>query len=219
MFHSFLLRSPDAPVPVEVAASPAPRLPLTSPVQLTQSERKKTMQLSILGNSGSGKSTLAKWVANRHRAALLDLDTVAWVPGQIAVPRPEAEAGADVLAFCKRSADWVIEGCYANLIEASLALQPKLVLLNPGVEQCLSNCRARPWEPHKYPSKEEQDERLAFLEAWVCDYETRAGPMSLAAHRALFDAYAGPKLELRAVPDLELESAPWRQWLEESHSS
>jgi hypothetical protein len=30
----------------------------------------------------------------------------------------------------------------------------------------------------------------------VREYETRDGPLSLAAHRALFDAFTGDKLEL-----------------------
>ncbi len=41
------------------------------------------MRIAILGNSGSGKSTLARRLAAEAFAAVLDLDTVAWEPGEI----------------------------------------------------------------------------------------------------------------------------------------
>lgn len=160
------------------------------------------MRIAVLGNSGSGKSTLAKWFVERAGAAVLDLDTVAWEPNKIAVPRDASAARADVEAFCRRHEHWVIEGCYAGLVSASLALSPTLVFLNPGVDRCVENCTERPWEPHKYASKEEQDQRLAFLLAWVRDYYTRDGDMSLAAHRACFDAYTGRKVEFTSRVEL-----------------
>ena len=46
-------------------------------------------------------------------------------------------------------------------------------IVEPGREQCLANCRARPWEPHKYASKAQQDEKLAFLLDWVAAYYER----------------------------------------------
>ncbi|BBL72220.1 hypothetical protein MoryE10_28260 [Methylogaea oryzae] len=159
------------------------------------------MRIVILGNSGSGKTTLARRLAAGHGLATLDLDTVAWEPGKIAVPRDPAEAAADVKAFCESNDRRVAEGCYAGLIDAALAYSPTLLFLEPGVETCLSNCRNRPWEPHKYPSKEAQDEKLAFLLAWVSEYYSRDGDLSLRAHQALFDGYAGPKQKLAAADD------------------
>lgn len=67
---------------------------------------------------------------------------------------------------------------------------------NPGVEACIANCRARPWEPEKYPSKEDQDAKLAFLIDWVREYETREDEYSLKSHRALFDRFRGAKREI-----------------------
>ena len=64
------------------------------------------------------------------------------------------------------------------------------------MEQCLENCRNRPWEAHKFRSKAEQDERLAFLLNWVREYYTRDDPLSLRAHEALFQRYLGPKRRL-----------------------
>jgi adenylate kinase family enzyme len=154
------------------------------------------MRVAILGNSGSGKSTLAGWLASRTGAVRLDLDTIAWERGTIAVARSPEAAKADVRTFCSSCERWVLEGCYASLVQAALEFSPLLLFLNPGVDQCVENCRARPWEMHKYSSKEEQDARLAFLLAWVRDYYSRDGDMSLIGHRACFDEYDGPKKEL-----------------------
>lgn len=159
------------------------------------------MRVAILGNSGSGKSTLARRLAARTGAPALDLDTFAWEPGQVAVPRDPARAAADVAAFCATHGAWIIEGCYGELIRATLAHRPILVFLEPGVETCLEHCRARPWEPHKYASKAEQDAKLAFLLDWVRAYDTREGELSLAAHQALFEGYDGPKRRLTEPPD------------------
>ncbi len=159
------------------------------------------MRFAILGNSGSGKSTLARQLAARTGAPSLDLDTLAWVPGQVAVPRDPALAAAEVASFCSATERWIVEGCYGGLIRASLAWAPCLILLDPGEATCLAHCRARPWEPHKYASKAEQDAKLAFLLQWVSDYYTREGDLSLTAHQALFDAYAGPKLKLTGEAD------------------
>ncbi len=158
------------------------------------------MRIAIMGNSGSGKSTLARQFVARDGLAALDLDTVAWEPGKVAIARSRADAVADVKAFCDAQNRWVVEGCYAPLVEATLAYGPTLLFLDPGVEACLSNCRNRPWEPHKYKSKQEQDTYLDFLLTWVRDYYTRDDDPSLAAHQALFDTYSGPKQRLVMGP-------------------
>ena len=100
-----------------------------------------------------------------------------------------------VCAFVDANPEWVVEGCYASLLGAVLADASELRFLNPGVDACVANCRSRPWEPHKYASKAEQDARLEFLLAWVCEYPTRGDEYSLAAHRRLFDAFTGAKGE------------------------
>lgn len=165
------------------------------------------MRIAVLGNSGSGKSTLAAWLAERSGAPRLDLDTVAWEPGQMAVARAPGAATSDVRAFCGSGQAWIVEGCYADLIGQALSFWPVLLFLNPGKARCLANCRRRPWEPHKYVSRAEQDERLPFLLDWVAEYYVREGPMSLPAHRQVYDGYPGQKLELTDVPDLARPAA------------
>src|SRR5262245_5899028 len=150
-----------------------------------------------MGNSGAGKSTLAARLAREHGLAHLDLDTVAWEPG-IAPPRraPLATSIAALDAFTAEHPRWVIEGCYADLLAPAAARSTLLVFLNPGVDACVAHCRARPWEPHKYATKAEQDANLEMLVTWVRDYETRTDEFSLRSHRALFDGFTGPKREL-----------------------
>jgi adenylate kinase family enzyme len=172
------------------------------------------MRIAILGNSGSGKSTLARWLADRRGAPLLDLDTVAWEPNRIALARPVDAAVSDVRAFCTNNTSWVLEGCYANLICAALRFTPILVFLDPGEEQCVSNCRARPWEPHKYASRAAQDERLPSLFTWVRQYYVRDGEMSHSGHNAAYAAYLGPKYLITHTPVLDPPPAQFLAWLD-----
>ena len=151
------------------------------------------MRIAIVGNSGSGKSTLARQLAEVHSLPTLDLDSIAWEPGKVAVARDADVAASDLRGFCDAHEHWVVEGCYGNLTRVALERAPVLLFLEPGVEACLANCRNRPWEPHKYASREEQDQKLEFLLAWVAEYYSRTGSLSLSDHQALFDAYAGRK--------------------------
>lgn len=153
------------------------------------------MRIAIFGNAGSGKSTLARSLAYEN-VAVLDLDTIAWEPGTAARMRPLSAALDELRHFCSAHGRWIVEGCYGDLIEATLAWRPELIFINPGEEVCLRNCRNRSWEPHKYRSMAEQDSHLQTLFAWVSAYYTGAGSMSLAGHRRIYDAYDGPKREL-----------------------
>lgn len=154
------------------------------------------MRLLLFGNSGSGKSTLAKRLAQTHALAHLDLDSIVWEPEQIAVPRAPEAVLASLHGFMDANERWVIEGCYGELVEAASGRCTELVFLNPGLQTCLENNRRRPWEPHKYASKAEQDSMLDNLQAWVAGYYERDDAWSYAAHRRIFDAFVGPKREL-----------------------
>lgn len=147
----------------------------------------------ILGNSGSGKSTRAREIAAELACPHLDLDTIAFEPGKIAVERPRDAAVRDVEAFCTAHDRWVVEGCYGDLGEVALRYGPELVVLDPGVDVCLRHTDSRDWEPHKYASKAEQDERLPMLRTWVRAYYERVGTCSLAEHRDVFERYTGAK--------------------------
>lgn len=153
------------------------------------------MKILIFGNSGSGKSTLARQLAQAHELAHLDLDGIVWEPQKIAVLRPAQAILASLSSFLAAHEQWVIEGCYSELIGIAATHCSELIFLNPGLETCLEHNRRRPWEPHKYASKAAQDAQLENLLVRVADYYTRTGPWSYQAHRQLFDAFAGCKTE------------------------
>ena len=167
------------------------------------------MRIAILGNAGSGKSTLAKSLARTQGMPMLDLDTLVWEPDRVAVERPDSLVFADLAQFCRESDDWVIDGCYGDLVEAVLPHGPLLIFLEPGQDVCIANCRNRPWEPHKYRTKREQDDHLEDLLGWVRSYYDLDGSMSLAGHRAVFDAYAGPKRLVTQLAELEVMQGAW----------
>ena len=153
----------------------------------------------ILGNSGAGKTTLARRLAQGREVGLLSLDEVAWDPGP--ARRPLAQSLAAIDAFIAGHDEWIIEGCYGDLIEALLPRCGELIFLNPGVEACLAHCRARPWEPDKFATPEEQEAALDFLLDWVGQYEARDDEFGLARHRAIFERFGGAKREI---------GGPWR---------
>jgi adenylate kinase family enzyme len=158
------------------------------------------MRIAIFGNSGSGKSTEARRLADEHDLPTLELDRIVWEPGQIATLRDSRAIQSDLRRFLDEHDDWVVEGCYGELVTLTLASEPELLFLNPGLEACIANSRRRPWEPHKYASKEEQDEMLENLIDWIRGYHTRDDAWSLVAHRRIFDAYDGPKREFGRRP-------------------
>jgi adenylate kinase family enzyme len=155
-------------------------------------------RIVIFGNSGSGKSSLAKSLARLQGAKHLDLDTVAWEAERPGVRADFEESRRALLRFIEGSEAWVVEGCYSRLLEVAAAHCTELIFLNPGVEACVENCEARPWEPHKYPTREAQDANLSTLVEWVREYETRDDEFSLREHRKLFDAHAGRKIEYKS---------------------
>jgi adenylate kinase family enzyme len=150
----------------------------------------------LFGNSGAGKSTLARQLSQREGLAHLDLDTLAWQPGMPPRRRTLADSAHDVASFMAQNSSWVIEGCYSDLLELVAPECTEMLFLNPGIDACIANCRTRPWEPHKYASKAEQDANLELLVDWVRAYATRDDEFSLISHRRLFDTFPGEKLEL-----------------------
>lgn len=156
-------------------------------------------RIIVFGNSGSGKSTLAKRLASDYPSlAHLDLDTIAWqansgVPQR--KPLPDATSELDV--FCLEHTSWVMEGCYADLLSHVAPEAELAIYLNLSAELCQENAQNRPWEPHKYPTKEAQDANLAMLLDWIADYETREDDsFSRAAHERLWKGFQGQKVEV-----------------------
>lgn len=154
-----------------------------------------TMKIIVFGNSGSGKSTLARRLCECDGLPHLDLDAIVWEPGQVAVAGAPDVVLAALHAFIAANERWVIEGCYGELVDAASPHCTELIFLNPGRAACLANNRRRPWEPHKYDSREAQDAMLENLQAWVADYFERDDAWSYRAHRRLFDNFTGPKRE------------------------
>jgi len=151
------------------------------------------MKVILLGNAGAGKSTLAQKLIAQQPAARLSLDEVAFLNGP--ERRPVQDSIAAVKRFIAANESWIIEGCYADIIEPVLAECEELIFLNPGVEACIAHCRARPWEPEKFGSREQQDANLENLIEWVRTYETRDDEYGLRRHRALYESFDGKKRE------------------------
>jgi adenylate kinase family enzyme len=159
------------------------------------------MRLVLLGNAGAGKSTMARRLIGNSEIPRLSLDEIAWDQG----PRrkPLDESRSLLHQFIKANEEWVIEGCYSDLIEAALPYCTELRFLNPGIETCVAHCSHRPWEPSKFSSAEEQDAMLSQLIQWVREYETRDDEYGLKRHRQVFDRFSGAKHEYTSVASYE----------------
>lgn len=161
------------------------------------------MRVLVYGNSGSGKSTYARALAGRHGLAHLDLDSIVWEPGKVAVQRDQRSIEASLSEFVSSHAEWVIEGCYGELVQSAAAHCTQLVFLNPGVDACRANNLRRPWEPHKYASVEQQNSMLSTLQSWVAEYYGRDDAWSYKVHRLIFDEHRGSKVEHTTLPPLQ----------------
>ncbi|MEF9995341.1 MAG: hypothetical protein RR784_01990 [Burkholderiaceae bacterium] len=167
------------------------------------------MRLVIVGNSGSGKTTLARQLAARFNSLRLELDEIFWAPGEIAEAREPAAVIADLEVFLAHHPSWIVEGCYGELAGRAAERANALLLLDPGLEVCLANTEARPWEPEKYASAADQQQLLPALRDWVRAYYQRTDACSWAAHRSLFAAYPGRKLHLQSLDDAADRLATW----------
>ena len=151
------------------------------------------MKIILLGNAGAGKSTLSRKMIAKHPAARLSLDDVAFQGGT--ERRPLKDSIEEVKCWIANNENWIIEGCYSEIIEAVLEFCDELIFLNPGVDACIAHCRSRPWEPEKFDSRREQDKNLENLLQWVRSYESRTDEYGLARHRKLYESFLGKKRE------------------------
>ena len=166
------------------------------------------MKVLVFGNSGSGKTWFAQRLAAKQGLRVLDLDSVVWSPTEYAVFRPDADIIKDLSQFVQSAEGWVVEGCYGRWMEHLRPHCTEMVFMNPGEAVCLRNCAARPWERHKYASKQEQDAKLPLLLDWVRGYYSRSDDMSLRAHRRLFDSFQGLKREINLCGPLRKTLRP-----------
>ena len=148
----------------------------------------------VFGNSGSGKSTLARRLSSLEGLAHLDLDALAWAPGTPPVRKALDDSKREIDDFLDSNSAWVIEGCYADLVQLVLEASNEIVFLDLPVELCIANAKARPWEPHKYESREAQDANLPMLIDWIAQYDERDDTFSRAAHQAIYEGYRGEKV-------------------------
>ena len=150
-------------------------------------------RILILGNSGSGKSTLARELCSSEKLAHLDLDTLAWKPTSPPERKPLRESELEISNFVNSNETWVIEGCYTDLLKIAEPYSTEVIFMNLPVEVCIENAKNRPWEPHKYKSKEAQDGNLGMLLEWISQYSQRADTFSQSAHSEFFEQYSGKK--------------------------
>ena len=115
------------------------------------------MRLALLGNAGVGKTTMARRIIGDRSIPRLSLDQIVWDEG---AKRKPLELSLRMLEdFIQSNKEWVIEGCYSDLIEAALPYCTELRFLNPGIEVCVAHCYRRQWEPEKFSSPGEQVDR------------------------------------------------------------
>lgn len=134
--------------------------------------------------------------------AHLDLDTLAWIPSAPPQRMPLDESKVLIDEFTANNEAWVIEGCYTDLLEILAEHATEIVFLNLAIEQCAQNALSRPWEPHKYESKEAQDANLEMLLGWIAQYEDRDDVFSLAAHSNFYESFPRTKTRILSNDNL-----------------
>ena len=145
---------------------------------------------------------MAKHLAQTQQLAHFDLDTIAWRNTNPPTRAPVSESQKALDTFFTDNAGWVIEGCYADLIEIALPHATDIIFMNLDAATCMANARQRPWEPHKYPSKEAQDQNLEMLLNWIAGYYIRSDELSLQAHQAVYDKFQGSKVMHTRNPEI-----------------
>ena len=146
---------------------------------------------------------MAREVCERCRIPHLDLDDIAWAVDieDVGKRLPLQDSQAALDDFLQKHNQWVIEGCYGDLIERAVPLCTELRFLNPDIETCVANSHTRQREREMVRSQAEYEKLINDLIAWVRQYETRDDEFSLARHRAIFDSFTGQKREFTEFPE------------------
>ena len=136
---------------------------------------------------------MARRLIGGRDIAHLSLDQISWNDGT--ARKPLAASLEELFRFIESNDQWIIEGCYGDLIEAALPYCSELRFLNPPVEACVEHCKGRRWEPEKFSTAADQRAMLDQLIQWVRRYETRDDEYGLKRHRRIFDGFSGAKKE------------------------
>jgi adenylate kinase family enzyme len=147
----------------------------------------------IFGNSASGKLTLAKKLCRTSGLAHLDLDLLAWQPSSPPQRMPVEASAIKIHEFMGSHKDWVIEGCYTDLLEIAAPHSTDMIFMQLPVEACIENAKRRPWKPHKYQTAQAQDANLQMLLEWIAEYPSSTDTFSQSSHLALYQQYTGQK--------------------------
>jgi adenylate kinase family enzyme len=161
-------------------------------------------KILIIGNSGSGKSSLAKLISQSESIVSLDLDTYAWTKSSPPQRVPAKEAIKKIQNIIMEIESWVIEGCYTDLLDLLSPQANELIYLNLPIELCIENAKKRPWEPHKFDSKNAQDKKLKMLIDWISQYETRDDVFSQKTHLKFYDSFTNKKQMYTKNIELEI---------------
>ena len=156
------------------------------------------MKLILLGNAGAGKIMMARRIIGDEPIPRLSLDQIAWDDGP-PKRKPLEVSLVGCTFFIQSNEQWIVEGCYSDLIQAALPYCTEFRFLNPGIEICVAHCHRRPWEPEKFSSPEDQAAMLTRLVQWVREDETREDGYGLKWHRQVFEQFAGRKREYTSV--------------------
>ena len=140
---------------------------------------------------------MAKDLSSLDSLTHLDLDTVAWLNSSAPTRKDKSESVALIDSFIQSHQRSVIEGCYGDLIEMLLPYADDLIYLDTRTERCIKNAQSRPFEPHKYESKKEQNQNLDMLIKWIKSYETRKDSLSKKYHEQIFNEYSGLKRRIK----------------------
>lgn len=158
-------------------------------------------KIIILGNSGSGKSTIARKLSEEYNLKHLDLDTLAWLKTDPPQRKKIQDSQIEIERFMRDREGWIIEGCYSDLIELIIPESDELIYMDLPIEICIQNAKERPWEPHKYQSKAEQDDNLEMLINWIKDYDKREDEFSKKRHDDIFKRYPKSKRKISTRVD------------------
>ena len=153
-------------------------------------------KIIVFGNSGAGKSTLSKKLCANENLTHLDLDTLVFQKNSPTERKDVDESMKEIKLFIEKNDGWVIEGGYADIFEKLLHIANEMIFLDLPAEACQNNARNRAWEPHKYESKEAQDNHLNMLLSWILDYYSRDDSFSRLSHNKLFNQFSGKKIKI-----------------------